>query len=303
MSDRPDKRCKTAPLAIDPSSSKCDDHESFFSPPTADYVPLKTNATHDTNPDHFSDTTTQHRISANQAPDVAVVSENEFHAKVDAIRSGVIAGPLIAQQNLTFSVPRDGKLMELIPNGIYVKVTESNVSEFLRLLADKSAALSGRVRRLESIRRLEVAGVSLQELSRDKDKFSPTHFSKDIFAPYDARTCFLVDADASEEILPLYLREQEELQRKADTYYLRVIRQGDIKTWRTIFDHVQSDPSALKRYGVTFCVPSALSSRDGEGDRELNVHELITRGSNTPVEESQLWLFTKMVKQLLQPVV
>ncbi|CCD12158.1 unnamed protein product [Trypanosoma congolense IL3000] len=193
--------------------------------------------------------------------------------------------------------------MELIPNGIYVKVTESNVSEFLRLLADKSAALSGRVRRLESIRRLEVAGVSLQDLSRDKDKFSPTHFSKDIFAPYDARTCFLVDADASEEILPLYLREQEELQRKADTYYLRVIRQGDIKTWRTIFDHVQSDPSALKRYGVTFCVPSALSSRDAEGDRELNVHELITRGSNTPVEESQLWLFTKMVKQLLQPVV
>ncbi|PWU94873.1 hypothetical protein C4B63_24g324 [Trypanosoma cruzi] len=127
-------------------------------------------------------------------------SDADFCAKVEGLKRGQVTGLQIAQLNLTFSVPRNGRLVELIPNGIHVKVTSANVAEFLRLLGDKSVNQCGRIRRMESIKKIEVTGAGSQDLSREKDKFSPTHFSKDIFAPYEDRTSFLVDFDASDEI-------------------------------------------------------------------------------------------------------
>ncbi|KAG8343573.1 HECT domain [Trypanosoma vivax] len=225
----------------------------------------------------------------------------DFEAKVGALRSGHVAASQIAQLNLTFSVPRGGKLIELVPNGIHVKVTAANVSEFLRLIEDKSTIATGRVRRLESIKKLEVSVPKSQDLWRDKGKFSPTHFSKDIFAPYDERTSFLVDFDACDETLPAFIREQDQLQQKNDTPYVSVVRQGDLKKWRAIFEEVQADPSALQKYGVTFCVPSALTSSSARGENGPQVHELIRRGSTTPVDKAQLWLFLRMVAQLSSP--
>ncbi|RHW67316.1 hypothetical protein DPX39_000024800 [Trypanosoma brucei equiperdum] len=302
VNTRHGSRPKGAAVAVCASDAKKERFDQLFSPPsTADSALLNSNIGAVKKYPSPSEIMLQQPNPVDATLIGVVVSEAEFQAKVEAIKSGHIFGPAIAQQNLTFSVPRGGKLVELVPNGIHMKVTSANVSEFLRLLNDKSAALGGRVRRLESIKKLEVAGVGSQDLSREKGKFSPTHFSKDIFAPYDERTSFFVDTDASEEILPLYLRDQEELQRRADTYYVHVIRQGDIKTWNAIFEQVQADPSMLKKYGVTFCVPSSFSSHGSENEQRPRIHELITRGSTTPVEESQLWLFTKMVKQVMHP--
>ncbi|KEG12562.1 hypothetical protein DQ04_01611040 [Trypanosoma grayi] len=230
-------------------------------------------------------------------------SEAEFYTRVEAVKQGHVMGAQVAQLNLTFSVPRNGKLVELIPNGIHVKVTSANVAEFLRLLEDKSAMMNGRVRRLESIKKLEVTGAGPQDLSRDKDKFSPTHFSKDIFAPYEERTSFLVDCDASDEILPVFIKEREQQQRRTESKYVSVVCQGDTKSWKAIIDELQRDPSALKKYGVTFCVPSAVVLDATEEEQATKVHELTKGGITTPVEESQLWLFYRMIEQYYCPSV
>ncbi|ORC92778.1 uncharacterized protein TM35_000021040 [Trypanosoma theileri] len=234
----------------------------------------------------------------------AGTSVSDFYAKVDALKHGNVTGPQIAQLNLTFSLPRNGKLVELIPNGIHVRVTSANVAEFLRLLEDKSAILNGKVRRLESIKRLEVTGAGPQDLSREKDKFSPTHFSKDIFSPYEERTTFLVDCDASEEILPAFIKEREQQkQRKIESIYVRVVRQGDVKSWRAIIERVLSDSSALKEYGVTFCVPAAVAPDTTEEEQLTGIHELMRNGTTTLVEDSQLWHFSRMIEPYYHPSV
>ncbi|RNF15913.1 uncharacterized protein Tco025E_05349 [Trypanosoma conorhini] len=235
-------------------------------------------------------------ISAELGP-----SEADFYAKVDGLKRGQITGSQIAQLNLTFSVPRNDRLVELIPNGIHVRVTAANVGEFLRLLGDNSGIQSGRIRRMESIKKLEVSGAGSQDLSREKDKFSPTHFSKGIFAPYDERTSFFVDVDASDEVLPAFIKERERQKRGAESPYVRVIRKGDLQAWRAIIDEVQDDPSAVNKYGVTFCVPAAFVSHATEEEQASKVHELIKDGASTPVEESQRWLFSRLIDQFLHP--
>ncbi|KAF8280491.1 hypothetical protein TcBrA4_0097500 [Trypanosoma cruzi] len=224
-------------------------------------------------------------------------SDADFCAKVEGLKRGQVTGLQIAQLNLTFSVPRNGRLVELIPNGIHVKVTSANVAEFLRLLGDKSVNQCGRIRRMESIKKIEVTGAGSQDLSREKDKFSPTHFSKDIFAPYEDRTSFLVDFDASDEILPIFIKEREQQQRRAESQYVRVVCQGDLKAWRAIIDEVQNNPAALKKYGVTFCVPAAVVVDATEEEQTTKVHELMRGGISTPVEDSQLWLFSRLIEQ------
>ncbi|ESL11897.1 hypothetical protein TRSC58_00344 [Trypanosoma rangeli SC58] len=239
-------------------------------------------------------------VGASNAAELGT-SEADFYAKVDGLKRGQVTGSQIAQLNLTFSVPRNDRLLELIPNGIHVKVTSANVGEFLRLLGDKSGTQNGRIRRMESIKKLEVSGAGSQDLSREKDKFSPTHFSKGIFAPYDERTSFFVDVDASDEVLPAFIKDRERQQRGAETPYVRVIRKGDLQTWRIIIDEVQKHPSAIKKYGVTFCVPATFASHTTEEEQATKVHELIKDGASTPVEESQLWLFSRLIDQFLHP--
>ncbi|RNE99998.1 hypothetical protein TraAM80_07863 [Trypanosoma rangeli] len=228
-------------------------------------------------------------------------SEADFRAKVDRLKQGQVTGSQIAQLNLTFSVPQTNGLLELIPNGIHVKVTSANVGEFLRLLGDKSGIQNGKIRRMESIKKLEVSSAGSQDISRDKEKFSPTHFSKGIFAPYDERTSFFVDVDASDELLPAFIKDRESQRRGAETPYVRVIRKGDLRTWRMMIDEVQKHPSAIKEYGVTFCVPATIASHATEEEQATKVHELIKDGASTLVDESQVWLFSRLIEQFLHP--
>lgn len=230
----------------------------------------------------------------------APTTQKEFFALVDDISQNKVAGDAIASLQLTFAMPIDqGRVIEFIPNGAQVPVTAANAQEFVRQAYESLRNHhQGKVRRTESIKRLQAANPGPQyDPSADKDKFSPTHFSHNIFAPYSERTKFYVDYDPSreEDCLPEALRAPKPSSVQEYQEYLRT---RGAEGFKGVVQQIERKPSDIKRFGVTWCVPRAVQpSAFPDGDDDL--HDLLPNGRDLPVEEEFITVFLGMAHKYM----
>eukprot|EP00388_Colpodella_angusta_P040066 GDKK01049127.1.p1 GENE.GDKK01049127.1~~GDKK01049127.1.p1 ORF type:complete len:266 (-),score=47.04 GDKK01049127.1:431-1228(-) len=119
---------------------------------------------------------------------------------------GEISRDEVASQGLTFSVPTsDGQTLELISNGAKINVNRNNVDSFLSSVKEKmSNPNTSRIIRTNSIRPMAVHNVPYNPIV-DQGKFSPSHFSNDLFSPFNSNTAVNVDLN-DQAIVPNYLR-------------------------------------------------------------------------------------------------
>lgn len=243
--------------------------------------------------------------AAPDAPDTDIYrppsTPKEFFAIVDDIAKGNISGDALGSLQLTFSMPIDqNRVIEFIPNGAQVPVSAVNAKEFVRQAYESlKNHHQGKVRRTESIKRLQTTNPGPQyDATADKEKFSPTHFSKDIFAPFTDRTKFYVDYDPSreEDCLPEALRapRQSGIQE-----YQEYLRTRGAEGFRGVIQQIERKPSDVKRIGVTWCIPKAVQPSlfpDTEGDE---LYDLLPNGRDLPVEVEFITVFLGMAHKYL----
>ena len=140
----------------------------------------------------------------NASPNALEVEK--FWTLIAKIESHEIAPEAVGNYNLTFSVPTaDGATTELIAGGSKICVNRNNLSSFLNLVKEKmTCPTNARVMRTGSIRPMTVASVPYNPLV-DEGKFSPSHFSRDLFAPFTSNTTVNVDLN-NQDLVPTFLR-------------------------------------------------------------------------------------------------
>lgn len=249
--------------------------------------------------------TSQSSASASPGP-AAPNDPSDFQLLLKKLESGEVSGPHVGALRLTFCVPTsDGKVHELQPGGSSIPVTAANVSEFIRLA--KVNHPLGRVRRQDSIKTLELGGAVNATKKEDRKKFSPTHGSKDLFAPIDDRRTFVVDYDCEADTLPVALRHANPAPH-ADggalvhnlptaVHYQDYIRHGGSAIFQKIAEQVEADPSLLSRLQVTWCTPASAAQNPTDEELSDGIHDLIRDGRNTLVSLSQAKLFVETVKR------
>lgn len=244
----------------------------------------------------------------------------EFDAIVDALRSGAVSGPTIAQLGLTFCFPRGDSVVELTPDGLQIMVTSANCAEFLRLLDEArrapAAPATERIHRMDSVRRLQPM---VAPSEGDTASFSPSHFHHGLFAPFDEKSTFYVDYDEAERTLPPFLKqrkiwEQQQQQPqpqqqqpqqqpqappppppppRAGPYtdlsavYTSALRNNDLAALAHIVGEVRASASAVTTYGVTFAVPSSLEPNATLAEKASGVHELFPGSSKRFVKPGE----------------
>ncbi|KAK7197698.1 hypothetical protein NESM_000721700 [Novymonas esmeraldas] len=219
-----------------------------------------------------------------------------FHDKVAMLRRGVVPRAAIAQLGLTFSVPEGQSVVELVNDGIHVDVTAANVGEFLRLLDSYPTAppSSGRVHRTNSVRKIDV-GRTIPDVPAT---FSPSHFSHDLFAPFQEPTAAVyVDYDKSDRMLPRYLKEHHVGATDTQELYVSAARSSDLTTLERIVQEAKADASALTRYGVTFSVPSSLEPYSTAEERRSGLHALFPSSALQRVHPREQLQFLSMARQ------
>jgi hypothetical protein len=272
---------------------------------------------------------------------------DEFLETFAKIESGAIAGAKIGLLRLKFVVPTlDGRQVELVPGGSRMPVTDANAEEFVRLvqtrLSQKESAVAGgsapysaatkpqpssdRARRTDSIKRLEVSNAAGYDLVADGSKFSPTHFERDMFAPFANRTQFVVDYDHAEDILPMALRQpspspqptqqpssappqslfpaphpkqaeppRTRVESASTPSYTQYIANHGVSGFRSIIHEVERNHEALKRFGVTYCIPASLTGVKGDDP----IVDLFPDGRNTAVKPSEAHIFLGLARPYL----
>lgn len=219
----------------------------------------------------------------------------DFQRKVSLLRCGIVRGPQIHQLGLTFSVPDDQRVVELVNDGMHIDVTAANAAEFLRLLDayPNSLAPANRIHRCDSIRKLQVA----QTIADVPQSFSPSHFSHDLFAPFQDKTSGLyVDYDDSQRTLPPFLKHHPQ-GSETRNLYVAAMKAGDIKTLESIMRQVREDATALQKYGVVFSVPSILEPYSTAADRSTGIHALFPGSAHQVVRQDQHYLFLSLARQ------
>lgn len=223
---------------------------------------------------------------------------SDFSQKVNLLRSGLVQGAEVAKLGLTFSIPDGPRVVELINDGMQVDVTAANAQAFLNLLdnfPNGQTLPSARVHRTNSVRKIDVRSA----ISDVPPTFSPSHFSHDLFAPFAKPTSAVyVDYDKSERILPPFLRDQSPAPPK-DTrnLYLNAARCSDCTTLERILREVKTNPAAVLKYGVTFCVPSSLEPYSTVEERHSGLHALFPSSALRPVTPEQQPQFLSLIRQ------
>lgn len=130
----------------------------------------------------------------------------KFWTLIAKIESQEITPDAVSNYNLTFSVPTaDGNTTELIAGGSKICVNRNNLQSFLNLVKEKMTCPSNaRVMRTGSIRPMAVTSVPYNPIV-DEGKFSPSHFSRDLFAPFTSNTAVNVDLN-NQDLVPTFLR-------------------------------------------------------------------------------------------------
>lgn len=221
---------------------------------------------------------------------------HSFHEKVNLLRRGSVPRAAVAQLGLTFSVPDGQRVVELINDGMQVDVTAANVGEFLRLLDNfpTTQAPSARVHRTNSVRKIEV-GRTIPDVA---PTFSPSHFSHDLFAPYQEPTAAVyVDYDKSERMLPQYLKEHQGSAADTRGLYVSAARSSDYTTLQRIVQEVKSNPAALTKYGVTFSVPSSMEPYSTAEEQRSGLHALFPSSALQPVRPEDHLHFLSLARQ------
>ncbi|CUE72082.1 GPI-anchored surface protein, putative [Bodo saltans] len=151
----------------------------------------------------------------------------------------------------------------------------------------------------ESIKRLQTANPGPQyDPTADKEKFSPTHFSKNIFAPYSDRTKFYVDYDPSreEDCLPEALRGPKQSNVKEYQEYLRT---RGAEGFRGVVQQIERKPSDVKRIGVTWCLPKSVQPSAFPDTDSDELYDLLPNGRDLPVEVEFITVFLGMAHKYL----
>jgi hypothetical protein len=229
---------------------------------------------------------------------------SDFSQKVNLLRSGLVQGAEVAKLGLTFSVPDGPRVVELINDGMQVDVTAANAKAFLNLLdnfPNTQAPSPARVHRTNSVRKIDVRSI----IPDVPPTFSPSHFSHDLFAPFAKPTSAVyVDYDKSERILPPFLKEQAQPAPKdSRNLYLNAVRCSDCTTLERILREVKANPSAVSKYGVTFCVPSSLEPYSTAEEQHTGLHALFPSSALQPVTPEQQPQFLSLVRQYFPHIV
>ena len=232
---------------------------------------------------------------------------SEFQLLLKRLELGEVSGPQIGALRLTFCVPAgENKVHELTQGGSNIPVTAANVNEFVRLARANQPL--GRVRRLDSIKTLELGGAVNETKKEDRKKFSPTHGSKDLFAPIDDRRRFVVDYDCEGDTLPVALRQaQASSVPQVDgspiahnlptaVHYQDYLRHGGAALFKKIIEQVEVDPTTLSRLQVTWCTPASVALSPTDEELTDGIHDLIRDGRNVLVSASQQKVFLETVK-------
>mmetsp|Transcript_43690 Transcript_43690/g.50525 ORF Transcript_43690/g.50525 Transcript_43690/m.50525 type:complete len:642 (+) Transcript_43690:43-1968(+) len=268
---------------------------------------------------------TSHVTSTQQLPSnsPSTSPSTDFGKFLRSLEGGEVSPQQLASMRLRYVVPAaDGRVLELVPGGSNVPVTRANVEEYVRMAKERLAA-TGSVRRTESIKRLEVNSAIAYNPAAEREKFSPTHFAHNMFAPHDVRTQFFVDYDHEEDCLPEALRHsgpteapeipatttpqqpgavrstQEQVPTAGtspSSQYLEYLTSRGVEGFRGVMEQVERSPQSLRTLGVTWCIPSSLAGRIGDEDP---IYDLILNGRSTPVETSHVRIFLDMVRKYL----
>jgi hypothetical protein len=243
--------------------------------------------------------------SSSASPGPTVPNDtSDFQQLLKRLESGEISGSQIGALRLTFCVPgSEGKVHELQPGGSNIPVSAANVNEFLRLA--KANHPLGRVRRQDSIKTLELGGAVNATKKEDRKKFSPTHGSKDLFAPIDDRRTFVVDYDCEADTLPAALRHANAPPAESvvvhnlptAVHYQDYLRHGGSAIFHKIVEQIEADPVTISRLQVTWCTPASVAQNPTDEELSDGIHDLIRDGRNTLVNLSQVKLFIDTVKR------
>lgn len=130
----------------------------------------------------------------------------KFWSLIAKIESHEITPEAVSSYNLTFSVPTaDGSITELITGGSKICVNQHNLQSFLNIVKEKmTSPTNARVMRTGSIRPMVVNHIPYNPIV-DEGKFSPSHFSRDLFAPFTSNTAVNVDLN-NQDLVPTFLR-------------------------------------------------------------------------------------------------